>query len=211
MRWLVGVLAVVVALVLIGDALLTGVVERRASERLTQELQGPAQVELSGWPVVVRLLTSSVPVAVVRATDVPLTGTNATLSRLEARVTDVRVTGGELLLGNGNFSASLDEGAVTRLLGLPEQFTLVGVRLRDGVASVELGQLPVIRVTAEVVNGTVVLRPTDPLFSSLGFPVELQGLPAGVRLTSVRVRRNRLDITGRLESGALGEFPLFAR
>ena len=206
----VGVVAVVV-LVLVGDLVLTGVVEDQASQRLGQELDTTARVELSGWPVVVRLLTGSGSTAVVRANDVPLRGTRATLTRLEARLTDVRVAEGRLQLGDGTFSASLDEAAVTRLVGLPEQLTLVGLRLREGFASVELGQFSVVRVAADVVDGVVVLRPTEPPLDSLRFPVRLDGLPRGVRLTSVRLHRNRLDIAGRVRGSAFGEFPLFPR
>lgn len=188
-------IAVLGVLAAAADAVGTLALERSAAQRAEQALDAPVDVELEGWPVTVRALTGSIPRASVTSTDVPLTEGGATLSRVEATLTDVetRDAGDALAAGElppatgGSWSAEL--GAADLRAALPETGQ---PRLADGVirltfAGVELDA----NLTAE--DGRLVVVPTAPLLDwarlELGFE-ELPGAPAveGVEVTPQAIR-----------------------
>jgi hypothetical protein len=183
------------------DAWLTSTAERQAALRISDELGAPAMVRLEGWPVTLRLLSGRVPGAVVRVASLPLEG-GATLQRLEARFTDVRIgfddltaTGSGLpVTGEGFFTAEIESGEVGTLVGLPG-----AVRLGEGVLHVRFEGTEVAAIAA-VEGGRVVIRPVDPDPRLGGLEVRLPPLPVGAVVTGVGVTPAALRLSGRVPS-----------
>ncbi len=201
---LVVVLAVLGGGLVAADAVLTGVAERRAAQRVGEALGAPASVDLQGWPVTLRLLLDAVPRADVVATDVPVG--DATIPRLRATLNDVSATlGGDVDARGGRFAAEFDERAVERLVGLPSGVRLLGIELVDDAARLEVRGLPVVRATADVVGDDVVLRPVGPLVDRLTLTVPLDGLPPGVTVRDVAIRPGRLTVRGSLDARILDQ------
>lgn len=204
-RVLVGLLVVAV-LAFLGDALATNVAEARAAERVAAELGASVDVDLRGWPVSLRLLNRHVPEVGLVATDVPLRDTPASLTRLEATLTDVAVpwtwTGrldGVVEARGGTFAAELDEAAVQSLVDLPVTISLEEGIIRGSVGTAQLD------ATAEVVDGAIVLRPAASALAELGeLRVPLDGLPQGAVVESVRVEPDVLLIAGSVSGFRIG-------
>jgi hypothetical protein len=195
---LVVVLGVLVGIGAVVDAALTSTAERQASEQLTRELGAPAEVDLRGWPVSLRLLGGRVPEVGVSATGVPIEGSEARITRIDATVRDVRVrfadlsSGGPLPVdgGAGRFTALLDPASVATLAGLPGALTF-----GDGVATVDLGGIAV-DVVAATADGQVVIRPLTDVPGLTAVPLPLGDLPGGARVEAVRVAPEGLVLEG---------------
>lgn len=204
MKVFIGVLIVAV-LAFLGDALLTNIAEERAAEQVGAELGADVDVELSGWPVSVRLLMRRVPEVRVVATGVPLRDSPAILSRFEATLRDVDVPWtwsgqleGQVSAETGRFVAELDEAAVQALVQLPITVTLEEGIIRGSIGGAQLD------VTAEVVEGAIVLRPAAETFAGLGeLRLPLDGLPEGAVVESVRVETGVLAVEGTLTDVAV--------
>lgn len=200
MRRLLLALVVVAVVAFLGDALATNVAEARAAERVSAELGASVEVDLRGWPVSLRLLNRHVPEVGLEAADVPLRGSGARLSRLEATLFDVAVpwtwTGrfdGVVEARSGRFTAELDEAAVQSLVPLP-----VTITLEEGIIRGRLGTAQ-LDATAEVVDGAILLRPAASSLADLGeLRVPLDGLPVGATVESVRIEPDVLVIGGSL-------------
>lgn len=185
----------------LADAVLTERAEEESSAQLTSVLGAPAEVDLRGWPVVLRVLAGSVPEVGVVATDVPLADGSVTLDRLEATVFDVRVTlddltapeAAEIEGGSGTFEAQLGEEAVGALTGQPG-----AVRLRDGLGQLDLGGRTV-DVAASVEGGAVVLRPVGTVPAGVEpLTVTLPALPGQAVVDSVRIGSGVVLLSGRI-------------
>jgi hypothetical protein len=194
--FLAGVL--IAAALFLGDAVGTVALERRVAREATGKLGGPTTVDLRGWPVTVRLLAGNVAEVGVRAADVPLDASGATLASLDATLTDVAVDPGAVLAGRqptpraraGSFTAVLDEANVERLAGAPVDLTL-----RQGTAVFRARGLP-IEASAAVEDGKVVLRPSTPGLSRFALRVALPGLPEGLVVERAQVEPGRVVLFG---------------
>lgn len=191
-RLLFGLLVAAVILA-VADGFLTRALERRAAARVTEELGAPSSVDLRGWPVMPRLLFSSVPTAVVSATAVPILGQSARLTRLDLTLDDVRINRDELFNPNvmpfdattGRFSAGLDGPALLQLSGPPPGLVAIEV-VEQGVRLVVAGGLSDI-VLPSARDGDLVLRADAPVLGELEVVVAVPLLPGGTRIESVRV------------------------
>lgn len=212
MRGCLTTIVVVVVLAVLADIGLTMLIERAAAERVSAQVDAPATVDLVGWPAAVRLLAGGTD-AVVIARNVPLRAADARLQRARIVLRGVHVDGGNVRVRGGRFTASLNERQLSQLLSVPPELPLARLDLVPGSVRMELGGLPATTASAQVQRDRLVLRPDNPQLAELDFSVPLDGLPYGLRVDSVRIRRNRLDVTGSLRGRALRQlqFPLFAR
>ncbi len=196
------VAAIAVGLGLVAaDTLLTQAVERLAATRVSNELGSPAEVDLDGFPVTLRvLLTSTVPRAVVTAVDVPLEDTEARLDRVRVELLDVTATfDGGVDAAGGTFSAEIGEENLQRLVGLPDDIEITALRLGDGVAELTLGGVPVVSAAATLVEGGIELRPTGDFVDQLSLTVDLGGLPDGVVVDEVVITPGIVTLRGRID------------
>lgn len=215
-RWLLGVAGAVAFAAVVGILIANAVIARSAEQAAAEEIAGslgaPADVRLRGWPAGLRLLATGTADVRVRARDVPLEGTAATIATLELELDDVVVprdrdaAGGAVQARAARFSAELDDDAVQQLIGALGRIPLVDVELRNGVARLTFARVPVIDASAEVEAGRVVFRPTAPVGAFVQVELGLGALPLGFRADSVEIRRDRLRLTGsatdvRLEAG----------
>lgn len=200
-RFLFG-LVVLAGILAVADLFLTGELERRTGARVTQELGAPSSVDLRGWPVTARLLFSTVPTAVVTATEVPIPGQSARLTRLDLTVDDVRINRDELLnpdvmpfdATRGRFAAGLNGPALLALSGPPTG--LVGIEVvEQGVRLVAVGGFSAV-VQPSAREGDLVLRAEVPVLGALEVVVPVPVLPGGTRIESVRVEGGLVLLEG---------------
>jgi LmeA-like phospholipid-binding len=195
-------LGIVVFLLLAGaaDAGLERVAEQRASQQASTLLGAPAMVDLQGWPVSLHLLFATLPAADVHATNVP-TDQGVRVARLDARLTKVRLSLGQLATGrlsisaqSGTFVADLDPPAVEQLLSPVGRVS--DVRLARGAVQV--------RVLRTVVNAAVTVEGKALVVTLAGVPrgiprrlrVPLPVLPAGAVIERVTVLDGILRLQG---------------
>lgn len=194
--------ALTAGLVLAGDGYLAGQAERRAGGLATAVMGAPAEVELPGRPFVLHLLRGRFPRVLLRARDVPLTGTAAVVPRLELALRDVSLSPAALLDGtiaggglpearSGTFVAVLDEVALRALLGAPEE---LGLEIAAGEIRASVGGR-VMAVTPVARDGGVALEglPAGPVLSG-----DLAGLPGGPWIDRVEVSLGAVEIHGSL-------------
>jgi hypothetical protein len=202
---LVVLLAIAVGLFL-ADQAVTRYAEQRVAARIERTLGSPADVDLEGWPVSLRLLQGSVPTARLTATDVPLEG-RAVLNRLDVELTDVKVDISDLRRNSkrlppadeGTFSAQLSAASVAAMIGIPPnlaelQFREGGIRLRAAGVQVEAD------VVAE--RGDVVVRLDGPLARLLGgaeYALDLSGQPGSPSVREVEIRDGVMTVRGTLD------------
>lgn len=92
-----GVVLAILAGVLVVNAVLTSVAERRLSARFSEGIGKPAKVDLQGWPAVLRLVVGGVPRVVVSSGGGPVGDTP--IRTLQATLFDVDVDARTLLDG----------------------------------------------------------------------------------------------------------------
>lgn len=200
-------LAVLGVVLVVGDQVLTSTAERRTSANISQTLDAPADVELHGWPVGVRMLLGSIPSATLTATDVPLDN-GATLDRLDVELTDVVITIDTLnarqdqlpAADQGTFTAELDEASVAAMMGIPEG--LAEVTLEDGRVELGAGGLA-IQADVGASNGDVVVSLAGPLAAILGgseFAIDLSQEPGEPFVERVEIDGGVMVVSGRLEA-----------
>ena len=198
-------LLVLAGLALAADQWIAAEAESRAEAALRERLGAEADVELSGWPVGLRLLVSTVPRATVTATGLEAGGVR--LARVTAELTDVDVPlDAESLptAATADFTAEVDEEALRQALGAPDR--ILSLDLRPGVAVMDaLG----LEVEADVVarDGDVVVEPRDALSALLALGslrVDLSGAPGGPVAREVEVREGSLVVRGVLSDIASG-------
>ncbi len=196
---MVATLVLLVVAGVVADTLLTNAAERQASARVSEELGAPADVDLRGWPVSLRLLSGTVPEVGITAQDVPVEDTSVRVARLEVEVADVRIRFADLRAagplpvdgGAGTFRAELSEAEVNRLAGVG------GLQLGDGVASFDVaGQR--VEVVATVEDERIVLRPITGLPGVGPVPLAPVALPGEIRLEAVRIRPGLIELSGRV-------------
>lgn len=180
------------------DAWVTSTAEEQAAHRVGEVLGAPTEVELRGWPVSLRLLQGRVPEVALVARDVELAG-GVRLDRLEAVVSNVRITSAELRGtgalpidgGAGTFRADVAEATVSDLAGVP-------VTLGDGLASVTVDGRAVDAV-AGVESGQIVLRPVGVAAGEVApVPLPLPPLPGEAVIDGVRIQPGVLRVSGRV-------------
>ena len=211
MRGCLTTIVVLVVLAVLADLGLSMLIERAAAERVESQIDAESTVDVQGWPATVRLLGGGAD-AVVTSRNVPLRAGDARLTRTQIRLRDVHVQGGTIRVRGGRFTASLNERDLSRILSVPPELPLARLRLVPGSVRLELGGLPATTAKAVVDGNRLVLRPDNPQLARLSFAVPLDGLPYGLRVDTVRIRRGRLDVSGSLRGAALRQlqFPLFA-
>lgn len=195
----IGLVALLVLVALVVNALVTSRAEEEAAARIAEEVGAEAQVTISRWPTGLRLLAGEPVDATVAARDVPLEGSPAVIDRLDLDATGVVLSlagDGGLTAEDVTFTADIDEEGVRQLAGVLGQIPLTDIQLRNGVARLTVALFPVVDATAEVDDGQIVLRPTAPIgsFVSVGLPIG--ELPLGFTFTDVEIRDGLLRLTG---------------
>lgn len=194
------VLLVLVGLLLAVDQWVASTAERRAEDLVSEELGAPADVELRGFPVGLRVLMGSVSEAVVRAEDVPVQR-GPRIERLVVRLTDVQIARGggvrELPRAEtATFAALVAEEHLRELVTVPA--SVLDITLEEGRARIELlGRGVPADVVAE--GGNVVLRPRDPIALALGLgriPIDLSRQTGRPEVREVEVREDALVLRG---------------
>lgn len=194
----------------LGDLVLTRAAEERTAQRVTRALEADSTVDFQGWPVTVRAVVGTIPIARVSAQDVPLEN-GATIDQLDVVLRDVDVNVRDLrgggprprnlpTAGSGRFQAELSEQSVTAMLRLPEG--VADVALRDGVAVLSAAGLEV-EADVKARDGDVVVSLAGSLAELLGgveFPIDLSSEPGGPAVQKVEIRDGVMKLSGRLEN-----------
>ena len=198
--------AVLAVVLFVGDQVATSTAERRTSANITSTLDAPAEVELHGWPVGLRMLLGSIPSATLVATDVPLDN-GATLDRLDVELTNVAITIDDLnaqeerlpKADQGTFTAQLDEASVGAMMGIPEG--LAEITLEDGLVELGAGGIA-IQADVEASEGNVVVSLAGPLAAILGgseFAIDLSEEPGEPFVQDVEIDAGVMTVSGRLD------------
>jgi hypothetical protein len=203
------VLGVVVlaALLVGGDHAATAAAEERIAERISEALDAPTEVTLHGWPLTAYAATGTIPRVDIRATDVPLGRSGVTMDHLSITLRDVRVSWDDVTGNNdglpeaaeADFEATLTESSLQAVIGLPEE--LLRIRLRDGIATLDLAGLTEIRADVEADGGIVVVRLRDRVFGlnvPSEIPVDLRDQPGSPHVLQTSVGEGALVLSGTL-------------
>lgn len=196
------VVAVIAALV---DRQVTEQAEAQASERVSTELGTPADVDLQGWPVSLRLLLGSVPRIVVTASDVPIPDQPARLDELDVQLSDaelrldsLRETGIPVRARTGTFRTTLSAEDVLALAGNPP--LVDRVELADGTIRFVLAE------DVGVLDVVPSLRPDELVLQAQGTTVDvppvrlsLADLPAGARVEAFEIADGELVLRGTVQ------------
>ncbi len=207
LRYGVTTLAVVLGLAIalvIANGLISWQIERRIETSLESELGFPVEVDLSGWPVVPRLLLSSIPQAQVTAHNVTVAGVGASVSLVRLTLEDVSwkdQRGGPLdppiRAESIRFTMEVTEENLEELFA--GQQWVADVRLANGRARLTgVGGLAAdFDVAAS--GGGVVLSPEVPLVDiEIYLPVD-PIVPGKTRVERIVVEEGRLILTGSTE------------
>jgi hypothetical protein len=208
------VLVVVVGLLFVADIVVTNIAEERAAERVTEELDAPAEVTLHGWPVALRMLTGTIQRAEMTATDVPLED-GGTLDSLDVTLHDIEVGLGDLTdppdglppARDGEFEARLSGDITWALTSVPRMLATLRIE-RDAVRL----QTLIANMSADlrVRSNALVFEPNVPLGVLFRGEVslDLSEQPGSPRLQTADIEgdtlviRGTLDELGRAESAA---------
>ena len=207
LRYGVTTLAVVLGLAItfvIANGLIAWQIERRIETNLEGKLGFSVDVDLSGWPVVPRLLLSSVPQARATARNVAVAGTGASISLVQFTFEDVSWKGQRrgmldppIQAESARFKVEVTEGELEDLLS--GQSGMAEVRLVDGRVRLTgpAGLAAIFDVAAT--GGGVVLRPEVPLGDfEVYLPIDAI-MPGKTRVEKVLVEDGRLILTGSTE------------
>jgi hypothetical protein len=207
LRYAVTTLAVALGLVIafaVANGLIAWQIERRIETSLENRLGFSAEVDLSDWPVVPRLLVGSVPQAQVTARNVVIAGIGARVSLVQFTLEDVRwkrqrrgLLDLPIQAESVRFRVEATEENLEELLS--GQGRIADVRLADG--RVRLTGAGGLAATFDVVatGGGIVLRPE---VSVVDFEVYLPFdpiMPDKTRVERVLVEDGRLILTGSTE------------
>ncbi len=207
LRYGVATLAVVLGLAIafvIANGLIAWQIERRIETSLERKLGFSAEVDLSGWPVVPRLLVGSVPQARVTAHDVAVARVGASVSLVQLTFEDVswkRQRRGPLdppiRAESARFKVEMTEGGLEELIS--SQHAMVDVQLADGRVQVTVAGGLAANFDVAAKGGGVVLRPEVPVFDfEVYLPID-PILPGRTRVERVLVEDGRLILTGSTE------------
>jgi hypothetical protein len=207
-RYGVRTLAVVFGLAIafvVANGLITWQIERRIETSLEREVGFSVEVDLSGWPVVPRLLLSSVPHARVTARDVAVAGIGASASLVQFTLEDVSwkmqrrgPLDPPIQAESARFRVEVTEGELEELLG--GQHGMGDVRLADGRVWLTVADGLAANVDVAAREGGVLLRPEVPVFDfEVYLPIE-PIVPGRTTVERVLVEDGRLVLTGSAES-----------
>lgn len=207
LRYGVTTLAVALGLAIafvIANGLIASQIERRVEASLEDRLGFTVEVDLSGWPVVPRLLVGSVPQARVTARDVAVAGTGASVSLVKFTLEDVswkRQRRGPLdppvQAESARFRMEVTEGELEELFN--GQHGMGDVRLADGRVRLTVAGGLAADFDVAAKGGGVVLRPGVPVVDfEVYLPID-PILPGRTRVERVLVEDGRLILTGSTE------------
>lgn len=202
------VLLLLVAAVLVADVVVTGVAEDRVAARAEEEFGAPAEAELEGWPVALRVLAGQGLARVdVHAVDVPADG--GTLDRVDVTLTDVAVDLGDVRDGieglppaaSARFEAEIGQESLQQMMGVPAELAVLTLD-GDG-ARLDVAGLAQIAADVSARDGLVVVEPRSPAAAFLGLgsiPLDLSGRPGSPYVEEVETGAGALILRGRLQA-----------
>ena len=204
LRYGVAIFAVVLGLAIffvIANGLIAWQIERRLETNLEDELGFAVDVDLSGWPVVPRLLLGSVPQARATARNVAVAGTGASISLVQFTLEDVRWKRQRLgpmdppvQAEDARFRVEVTQEELQDLLG--GESKVADVRLADGRVRITGAGGLAANFDVAASGGSVVLRPEMPVFDlQVYLPID-PILPGRTRVERVLIEDRRLIITG---------------
>lgn len=187
-------------LAFLADLAVTVAAERRVEEEIAAAIDAPTTVELNGWPVSVRLLTGTVPEAVISATEVPLPEHPGRLSNLDIVLTDVAVPTSLPLAtieaAASRFEARINQNDLRALV--PDHPVIEDVQLaEDRLRVLGPGGLAVDALVSARDGAVVVQADTGlPGVGTIEVAVQVNRLPAGASLDEARVEGDELILGG---------------
>ncbi len=207
LRYGVATLAVVLGLVvafLIANGLIAWQIEKRIEANLEDELGSPTDVDLSGWPVVPRLLLDSVPQVRATTRDIAAAEIGASVSLVQINFEDVSwkwqhrgPLDPPITAESARFKLEMAEGELEKLLG--GQSGMVEVRLVDGRVRLTLAGMLAANVDVAPREEGVLLRPEVPMFDfEVYLPID-PIMPGTTTVERVLVEDGHLIITGSTE------------
>lgn len=207
MTWVLAIVMGTAFVLLLADAVLTRLAERRAARLLGDALETQARVSARSWPAAFLLLTSVGSRARVVATDVPIPDRGCDLSRLELDLCGMHLVPdddgalyGRLEARTGRFTAELDEQALAALTPLPG---LRGVEIRDEGVRYRMPGGVKVEGTVDVDDtGTLVFTPSGGPLGTLRIAriaAPIGRLPLGATVEHVETRRGEIVVSGQLE------------
>ena len=187
------------------DQAITSYAERQTAQRLSSQFDAESSVDLTGWPVSLRMLAGTIPRADVELRDVALDN-GAVLDELVVTLTDVEVSyqslsaEGDALppARSGTFSAQLSEGSVAGLLGVPE--SIVQVELGGGVVTMSAAGIEV-EADVQAVDGDVAFALRGAIAQLLGageLTIDLSDQPGAPSVEEVEIGDGVLTVRGTL-------------
>jgi hypothetical protein len=207
LRYGVTTLAVVLGLAIalvVANGLIASQIERRIETSLESRLGFPVEVDLSGWPVVPRLLLDSIPQVQVTARDVAVAGIGASVSLVQFTLEDVswknqrrKPLDPPVQAESVRFKAEVTEGEMEELLS--GQGGTADVRLADGRVRLKVAGGPGANFDVAARGGGIVLRPEVPVVDfEVYLPID-PIMPGKTRVERVLVEEGRLILTGSTE------------
>jgi hypothetical protein len=189
---------------IIANGLIAWQIERRIESSLESRLGFSIEVDLSGWPVVPRLLVGSVPQAQVTARNVAVAGVGASVSLVQFTFEDVswrRQRRGPLdppiQAESARFKVEVTEGELEELLS--GQHGMADVRLADGRVRLTVAGGLAANFDVAARGGGVVLRPEVPVVDfEVYLPID-PIMPGRTTVERVLVEDGRLILTGSTE------------
>jgi hypothetical protein len=203
MTTLAVVLGLAIALV-VANGLIASQIERRIERSLESRLGFPVGVDLSGWPVVPRLLLGSIPQAQVTARDVAVARIGASVSLVQFTLEDVswkkqrrKPLDPPVQAESVRFKMEVTEENLEALF--VGQQGVGDVRLADGRARLKVPGGPGANFDVAARGGDVVLRPEVPVVDfEVYLPID-PIMPGKTRVERVLVKEGRLILTGSTE------------
>lgn len=201
-------LVILAVLFIGGDIFLKNVTETRAEKQVENllDLRTTPEVELGGWPFIVRALSGSFPTVELSVTDTRLRGVE--LEDVQISLTDVGFSLGELLggsqeavkFGGGEGSAVMTSEGMTQALrrqGTPAKISLN----EDGSVTIRDPRLP------QEVTGEMTLEGRSIVVSADGVPqtytIRLPRLVRGISYDSLTIGEDRAELTFSVAAGTL--------
>jgi len=207
LRYGVTTLAVVLGLAIalvIANGLIAWQIERRIETGLESRVGLPVEVDLSGWPVVPRLLLGSIPQAQVTARNVAVPGIGTSISLVQFTLENVswkdqrrEPLDTPIQAERARFRVEVTQGDLEELLS--DQGRMADVRLADGRVRLTVAGGLTANFDVAAKGRGVVLRPEVPVVDfEVYLPID-PIVPGKARVESVLVENRRLILTGSTE------------
>lgn len=196
---------VLLALAVVVDVVVSRMATQRAEQAVEEALGVPAEVELHGWPVGLRLLTGRVERVELRAEDVPLDRAPVDLDSLQVTLRGLRFGIDDLRSPPAGLPPA-EEGTFEARLGEDATFALARVPASVASLSISDGAIRLRVLGAEVAadvrgrDGDVVIVPRTPFGSLLAqsIPLDLSGHPGDPVIEEAEVEGDALVLRGSL-------------